>query len=86
MLVGRGGLGAGNGANPGWFATGGAKLYDELSGGEGIPLPGFDTEASKLIQSNDQLSIFSDEWLPMKSEIRAKCNEFLGFIEKKKKK
>ncbi len=68
----------------GWLASGGQEIYDRLSNGEGMPLPGANTQQGRLIKNfrKDQLSIFDDEWVPRKGEINKKCNEFLGLTVK----
>jgi iron(III) transport system substrate-binding protein len=65
----------------GWMcsANGGSAIRDKASNGEGIPLPGFNTMAAKQVKNKNQLSVFSEEWLPRKAELHRKLSEALGF-------
>jgi iron(III) transport system substrate-binding protein len=63
----------------GWMAGAAGQEIRDKASGEGLPFPGYNTMTGKLIKSKDQLSIFDDEWVPLKQELHKKYSEALGF-------
>jgi ABC-type Fe3+ transport system substrate-binding protein len=60
----------------GWLGREGQKYYDEVTS-YGIPLPGFDTETSRLIKGKT-LSLFTGDWVDREAELMNKALKALG--------